>query len=54
MSLICYLWHSWKTVRDTGATTYKECLRCSARRIVQQSGGYQPIERAWLTSAPKS
>jgi len=45
----CLLFHHFKTIRDTGATLYQECLRCGMRIARQNAcGGYQPVDQQWV------
>lgn len=44
----CWLFHRWKTVKNTGSTMYQKCKDCDSRQILQCEGGYQPINFKWL------
>ena len=40
--------HRWKTEKDTLFTKYQRCAICNKKRIIQGSGGYQPVDRDYL------
>lgn len=40
----CILFHKWETEKDTGFTKYQRCRKCKSKRIIQEKGGYQPID----------
>jgi len=50
---MCILWHSWRKKADTRHNTYFECRDCGSRMVVQQDGGYQPIDFRWLYNEHK-
>ncbi|EOO44457.1 hypothetical protein ICK_06232 [Bacillus cereus BAG1X2-2] len=42
--------HKWKIIKDTGKHHYKECQKCSKRKISTVINyGYQPKNLSWLT-----
>jgi len=45
----CFFFHRWETVGDNGFTKYQKCKDCNSKRILQQEGVYQPIDKGWLT-----
>jgi hypothetical protein len=58
----CLLFHKWKIVEPTkivpgwgvGFTTYYKCEKCSARKIIQLDGGYQPIDLNFINGVGES
>lgn len=46
----CFLFHNWKTEKDTGITKYQKCKRCGSKRIVQSSRLYQPVNWGYIKS----
>lgn len=39
---------NWTTAHDNGKTVYEENTLTGERRYWQRSGGYQPVNSAWL------
>ena len=51
MRYLHWLFHWWRTVRDTGKTVYQECAVCAKRRAWQRNPGIgaQPISWLWVS-----
>ncbi|OCH31818.1 hypothetical protein A6E13_16480 [Aliivibrio fischeri] len=44
----CRFFHKWMLAFSTGHTDYFQCKKCGSRLVVQDIGGYQPINLKWV------
>lgn len=44
----CLLFHWYVQRARTSHTTYHECKKCGARKVLQSIGIYQPIDYDWV------
>ena len=44
-----HIFHKWKLHHSTGKYNYYECKKCKARKYIEVTEGYQPLDYDWLT-----
>jgi len=46
--VMCWFWHKFDVIKDTGEHHYLRCSRCGAKKIRKMGFGYQPPDYDWL------